>query len=364
MTRVLLALFTLLAALPLAFASAATPTQTAVLRGADFIRTTQQADGGFGGFGPGQTMDAIYALRAAGIQPETVTRDGKSPADYLRANAASLDTPAAAAKGVLGAVAMRMDPRAVGGVDLVGRIRAGFNEGTGRYAEDDFSHAVAIFGLACTGNSVPGTALFALRGTQLDDGSWGFGGFGDPDTTAIAIEALGAAGVGPADSDVREALAYLQTTQAADGGWGFDPAASNASSTAYVVQALIAAGEDPASATYLKAGGNPISFLLSQQQADGSFIGYDPAYSTNQVVPALAGRTFCNAVTTPPASAPPAAPPPPTASPKASPTPLPPSTGSGRQDVGGGPRGEGALLALVAGAFLFAASAAAWRRTR
>ncbi len=364
MTRVFLALLTLLTALPFAFASAATPTQAAVLRGVDFIRTTQQADGGFGGFGPGQTMDAVYALRAAGVQPETVTRDGKSPADYLRANAASLDTPAAAAKGVLGAVAMGMDPRAVGGVDLVGRIRAGFNEGSGRYAEDDFSHSVAIFGLACTGNSVPGTAIFALRAAQLADGSWGFGGFGDPDTTAIAVEALAATGIGPADGDVRGALAYLRSTQAADGGWGFDPGASNASSTAYVVQALIAAGEEPASGTYQKAGGNPISFLLSQQQQDGSFMGYDPAYSTNQTVPALAGRTFCNAVTTTAAPAPPAATPTPTASPKASPTPLPPSTGNGQQDGGGGPGGEAALLALVLGALVFGATAAGGRRTQ
>ncbi|MBI5947835.1 MAG: hypothetical protein HY875_06845 [Chloroflexi bacterium] len=362
MTRVFLALIALCVALPAALVSAATPAQTAIVRGVDFIRTTQQADGGFGGFGPGQTMDAVYALRAAGIQPETVTRDGKSPADYLRANAASLDTPAAAAKGVLGAVAMGMDPRAVAGVDLVGRIRAGFTESTGRYADDDFSHAVAIFGLACTGNSVPGTALFALRAAQLDDGSWGFGGFGDPDTTAIAVEALVAAGVGPADSDVRQAIASLRATQAADGGWGFDPAASNASSTAYVIQSLIAAGEDAASATYQKPGGNPISFLLGQQQADGSFIGYDPAYSTNQALPALAGRTFCHAVTTPAAPAPPAATATPAPSPKASPTPRPPSTGSGQQDATSGSGGEAVLPAAVLGALVLRAFAASRKR--
>ena len=364
MTRVFLAMLTLLVALPVAFASAATPAQTAVHRGIDFIRTTQQADGGFGGFGPGQTMDAIYALRAAGIQPETVTRNGKSPADYLRANAASLDTPAAAAKGVLGAVALGIDPRAVGGIDLVGRIRAGFNEASGRYATDDFSHAVAIFGLACTGNSVPGTAIFALRAAQLEDGSWGFDGFGDPDTTAISIEALAAAGVGPADRDIGRALAYLRSTQAADGGWGFDPAASNASSTAYVVQALIAVGEEPASGIYQKAGGNPISFLLGQQQADGSFAGYDAAYSTNQVVPALAGRTFCNAATTTAAPAPPEATPTPLAAPAASPTPLPPSTGSGQQGTGGGFPGASALLTVVIGALAFGPVAAGWRRGR
>ena len=55
---VLLAALAALLALP-ALASAALPESDAVMSGVEFIRTTQQDDGGFGGFGPGQSMDAI-----------------------------------------------------------------------------------------------------------------------------------------------------------------------------------------------------------------------------------------------------------------------------------------------------------------
>jgi hypothetical protein len=142
-------------------------------------------------------------------------------------------------------------------------------------------------------------ALAALRDERTADGGWGFGGFSDPDTTALGIQALLAGGALTSDSAVQGAIALLRSNQGADGGWGFDPAGpSNTSSTAFAVQALIAAGEDIGGATYSRAGATPLGFLLSQQGVDGSFAGFDPAYATNQVVPALAGRTFCNAATT------------------------------------------------------------------
>ena len=46
---------------------------------------------------------------------------------------------------------------------------------------------------------------------------------------------------------------------------------------------------------YIRPGTSPVAFLLSQQNADGSFVGFDAIFATNQAVPALAGRTFCNA---------------------------------------------------------------------
>ncbi|MGI8925558.1 MAG: prenyltransferase/squalene oxidase repeat-containing protein [Tepidiformaceae bacterium] len=330
MHRLLILFAALALAIPLA-ASAALPDRPAALRGVDFIRTTQQPGGGFGS--PGQSMDAIYAIRSAGIDPNTVIREGESPADYLLANAAAATSPAAAAKAALGAKALGLDPQSVGGSNLIARISAGLSGATGRYADDDFSNAIAILGLACTGNSVPASAVLALRTSQISDGGWGFGGASDPDTTAIALQALLATGVPASDADAVAAVAYLRATQSADAGWGFDPQESNVNSTAYVLQALIAASQDPESAAYTKAGATPVSFLLSQQQADGSFRGFDAAFATNQTVPALAGRTFCNAPQTlivavaTPTPTPSASP-----SPAATTTtvPAPPSTGSGQ----------------------------------
>ena len=317
-------------ALPLVGALAGLPEAPAVARGATFIRGTQQADGGFGGFGDGQTMDAIFAIRSANIDPAGVTKDGKSPVDFLKAKAAGQTKPAAAAKAALAARAAGLNPRSVGGTDLIAAILAGYTASNGQFAADDFSQAITIVGLACTGNGVPNGAVLALRKTQIADGGWGFGGASDADTTAIALQALLAAGAPRNDAAVVKAVAYFVATQAKDGGWGFDPAESNASSTGFALQSLIAAGQDIDGPTFKKAGGTPVSYLLGQQQADGSFKGFDPAFAANQVVPALAGRTFCNAIDTPIR---PDAPAPPPAAPAARPVaPQPPNTGSGAED--------------------------------
>lgn len=96
----------------------------------------------------------------------------------------------------------------------------------------------------------------------------------------------------------------------------------------------------------------PIAYLLGQQNADGSFKGFDPAYATNQVLPALAGRTFCDAPAAPVTRVAPAATPSPAPAGTATPAPLPPATGN---SMGGSTSGPGmpialGLLALLAGA--------------
>lgn len=288
-----------LAALPALAATAQQPLDAALVNGSEYIFDQQQPDGGYGSSGLGQDTDAVFAVRAAGYDPAKDARAGKSAVDYLKAHAAEADKPAAAAKAALAAKAAGLDPKNTGGTNFVAVITGGLDAGTKRYASDDFSDSLAILGLACTGNAVPGDALSALKATQLADGGWGFAGASDADTTAIALQALLAAGAPKSDAAATKAVAYLKASQAGDGGWGFDPTASNTSSTAFAVQALLAAGENPQSAAYTKAGVTPIAFLLSQQAQDGSFAGFDPLFATNQVLPALAGRTFCNAAETP-----------------------------------------------------------------
>jgi hypothetical protein len=296
--RLFLPLVAALVALPILAASAASlPQRPAAIRGAEFIRATQQSDGGFGGFGPGQSMDAIYAIRAAGFDPNTFVNSGNSPADYLVGIAGEATSAGSAAKGALAALALGLDPRDVGGVDFVAVVEAALNTETGAYAEDVFTHALVVISLNQVGAPASSLAIRHLREAQLPDGGWGFGDSSDADTTALAIQALATAGKTIADPDVAEGIAYLKTTQGQDGGWGFDPAESNTSSTAFAVQALLAAGEDPAA--YEVNGVDPIDYLLASQQSDGSFPGFDPAFATNQVVPALAGRTFASAVDTP-----------------------------------------------------------------
>ena len=367
MKRYLLLFAAAVAALPILAASAAIPETKAVSNGAAFLLTVQDAKGGYGASSAGQAFDSIYAVRSAGLDPnKDVLPGGKSPADYVKAQAAAQVKPASAAKAALAAKALGLDPKAVNGTNLIAAVTAGLDAATGKYASDDFSQSIAMLGLACTGNTVPASAVTALKGTQLKDGGWGFGGFSDADTTAIAIQALIAAGTPKTDASVTKAITLLKSTIAPDGGWGFDPTASNASSTAYAIQALIAAGEDVNIPQYIRPGPSPVSFLLSQQKADGSFIGYDAVYATNQALPALAGRTFCNAPETPITQARPVPTPTPAktvtpapATPVATSAPQPPSTGNGTVAE------EGALnraLVLLAGVSLLGGAALVARK--
>ena len=343
MRRLLLLSMSALAALPLLAASAALPETNAVLAGAAYIKSTQTPAGVYGSDSPGQMMDAVLAVRAAGYDPAKDLVGGNGPLQFLNATAAKATTPAAAGKAALGAKALGLDPKSVNGTNLISTISSGYNADTGAYAGDDFSQSIAMLGLACTGNTVGTKAADALKATAVDDGGWGFGGAADPDTTAIAIQALLAAGVSKSDPVVLKALEYLKTSQGNDGGWGFDPNESNTSSTAFVVQALLALGENPESAGYTKAGVTPVAYLVAQQNADGSFKGFDPGFATNQVLPALAGRTYCNAAETPitrvrpavtPTATPTTPPPAPTTAAPAATTaaPRPPSTGNSAKE--------------------------------
>lgn len=331
-------------ALPVVFASAALPERAAADRAAAYILATQQPDGGFGGFGAGQTVDAVLALRSAGIDPATVTApSGLTPADYLDSVAASAPDAATFSKFALGALALGLDPTDLGGVDLVAEAQAGIDPATGRYAPgNNFAEAVAILGLECTGNDGDPGAVAALAAAQEDGGGWGFG----PDNAAIVIQALVAAGMPVDEPAIVAGIAYLRTAQLDDGGWGFSPEASDASTTASVIQGLIAAGEDVESATYQKPGGAPVPYLVAQQQPDGSFPGFDPAFAANLAVPALMGYSFCESAVAPAEPLGPATSPSPSPSPTVA-APLPPNAGAGLM-AGDGSTATAFLIAAFA----------------
>ncbi len=70
---------------------AATPQHDAATQALDYIRTLQNADGGFPANGSdssaGGTLDAMLAFTAAGVDPGGVRKDGRSPLDYLATQA-------------------------------------------------------------------------------------------------------------------------------------------------------------------------------------------------------------------------------------------------------------------------------------
>ena len=135
------------------------------------------------------------------------------------------------------------------------------------------------------------TVRFVLREQAREGGwSWSIGAGPDSNDTAAAVQALRAAGIGPAAKPIRRALTYLRSLQNADGGFELTAGrGSDTQSTSWAVQAFLAAGRKPGSAAY--------AYLERMRRADGSFrysarYAVTPVWVTAQALAALAGRPF------------------------------------------------------------------------
>jgi LPXTG-motif cell wall-anchored protein len=270
-----------------------------------YIRTQQQPDGTFKGFGAGSTADAIYALVAAGAKPGEVKNGQASALDglaKLAPEAAKPDQTGLAAKFAIAALLAGQNPRSVGGNDLVAAVEKGFNQGTGQYGKDVTSHALALIALRGAGATVQPAAVQALEKLQLPDGGWSFDGApatgSDTNTTSVAVQALVA--TGGSDQARQKALSYLKAQQNADGGFPFSQTsqygnASDANSTALAVEAIVASGDSLNN--WAKGGKTPLDRLLAFQNPSGAFRFQDTppddnAGATYQAVPAVKATTF------------------------------------------------------------------------
>lgn len=271
-----------------------------VVQALAWLRTAQLADGGFSsGFSAGSdlgaTADAVIAIAAAGESPGSWRTAQASPLDLLAARAAEASGAGLAAKVALALVAAGEDPSTFGGVDLTAVIEAGFDPSTGYYGSGPYDSALAILALTQAGKEVPGEAIQGLVAARQTDGSFAFDGSmtpgsGDSNTTALAAQALLIAGAG---ERAAPSFAYFRERQNSDGGWTYQKPSSfgeatDANSTALVVQALLAGGQD------LQAWGDPISALLALQQPSGALAFNadtpgDNALATIQAIPAMAG---------------------------------------------------------------------------
>jgi hypothetical protein len=307
--RVLLVAVLLVAAIaPAGIAGAAGPYRDAALGALAWVATQQLPDGSFPGFGAGSTADAVFAICAVGGDPNGFLRDGHSPISFLGAHASEIAKNAGSAgKTILAAVCAGKDPRAFGGVDLIAALEQAYDPATGRYGSDLAGHAFALLALASVGRPIPEAAIVWLRQAQTPEGGWSWSGDASPgsadtNSTALAIQALVEAGVPSGDASIQRALAYLHTQQNDDGGfpyqkpspWGTD---TDANSTAYVVQALVAAGEDPEGPAWTRQGKTPLSALLSLQLPSGALqwqaaVPGENALATYQAIVALMLRPF------------------------------------------------------------------------
>ncbi len=286
------------------------PQMTAAVRALDWLHTQQQTDGGYGSIGT--TVETLLSIGANGYTAAE-WRDpisNTSIATYLAANGASfVTTPAAAGKMAVAVVGTHA-PYPTGALTPMGF----FSPTIGAFdAESAANNAWAILGTVALGQQPPASAVGYLKGMQQSSGGWEWSaGWGtDTNSTALALQALVAAGEPLTATEIISGLAFLQTAQNTDGGFTYDPVSpwgtdSDTNSTAYVLQALQATNQPaPVVGTgnfgsFVISGTTPISYLLSIQLSNGAFEwqpGFgENALATQQAVPALLGQAFPLAV--------------------------------------------------------------------
>jgi energy-coupling factor transport system substrate-specific component len=292
---------------------AAAPNTPAVARAASLAPETsyllfaQNADGGFGP-ARGQASSELYSawaamgLAAAGRDPASVRRGGRSVLDSLRGQAGTLHGLGDAERTILAARACGASAYSFAGRDLVAEV-LGARGGDGSFAHQVNLTAFAILALRAVGHSPAFPAIRKAVGwierQQNYDGGFSFGVHGSPsdvDDTGAALQALAAGGARDRRA-LAAAAGYLIRSQNPDGGlpqqYGGQ---SNAQSTAWAAQGLIAAGYNPA-AIRRRGSRSPLGYLESLVGLEGA-VRYSrtsaqtPVWVTAQALIALAGRTF------------------------------------------------------------------------
>ena len=202
----------------------------------------------------GLTADAVLAFDAAGVAQDfaaaaTAWLAGDEVLAGYVGDGATESYPGALAKLAIVAMAQGGDPAEFGGVDLIERLRARQDPVTGRFS--DLSQ---------------------------------FGDFTNGITQSLAIIALVRAG---APADLSKPVEFLLASRCQDGGFPlqFDTqdCASDVDTTAFVVQALLAAGRD---------AGAPLDFLAGVQDAGGGFGGSGPTSAVNANSTGLAAQAL------------------------------------------------------------------------
>jgi len=265
-------------------------------------------DGGFAEPGRSAGADAttawcVMAFRAAGVDPGSVRVNGNSPLDFLATQSGSWHSVTDYERTLMAVAAGSGNPSSFGGVDLVAKVQS-YQRAGGNIGDAINSNAFGILAYRAAGLAIPPGAVDWHKSRQNGDGGWGNspGAASNPDMTAASIMALRAAGVSPEDASIQNALAHLHSIQNADGGFSFQPGSSDVSATAWCVQAIVAAGQDPAGAGWSKGGNTPHGFVASMQASDGRFYwmqGADknPVWTTAYAVCALAGKPYPVGVT-------------------------------------------------------------------
>jgi prenyltransferase beta subunit len=276
-----------------------------VSRQVSYLISAQSTNGSFAG-APGQSGSELYTawtamgLAAAGRNPQDVRRNGHSVLEALGEEASTLQGTGDVERTILALHACGASSYSLGGRNLLGELLSGRSH-DGSFGDQVNLTTFAIFALRAAGHtahySVITSAARWIEHQQDSDGGFGFatrGSDSDVDDTAAALQGL-------IDAEARDTrllgrvLAFLVRAQNPDGGYPQQPGGeSNAQSTAWAVQGLIAAGRDP-NGVHRDGSRSPIGYLESLIAPNGS-VRYSrtstqsPVWVTAQALTALEGK--------------------------------------------------------------------------
>jgi energy-coupling factor transport system substrate-specific component len=268
---------------------------------AGYLLAAQNPDGGFGA-GPGTSSSQLFSgwaalgLAAAGVNPQDVMRGGHSLLDYIRAGVASASDPGSVERTILVVHAAGLSPESFGGRNLLSALEGSVRR-DGSVSDQVNLTAFAVLALRAAGVVPTRTTLGWLVRQQDSDGGFNFatrGGASDVDDTGAALEALAGVGGHAAARARARAVRFLREQQDSDGGFPSQAGAgSNAQSTAFGVQGLLAAGVDPGSLR--RRGSSPLDYLRRLVAGDGhvrysSTADQTPTWVTAEALLALGGK--------------------------------------------------------------------------
>ena len=281
-------------------APASTRAMTTPRTPAQYLLGAQNLDGGFGP-APGQPSTQLYAgwaalgLAASGLDPADISRSGgQSLLAYVSAGVRSLSDPGSLERTILVARAAGAPATNFGGRDLI----AALDRDIGRDGSvSDQVNLTSFAVLALRSAATPPAARTLRWLTRQQDGDGGFnfataGGASDVDDTGAVLEAL--AGDSGARAAIARAMRFVRHQQNPDGGFPSQPGAdSNAQSTAFAVQGLIAVGVSLDSLRF----GSPNRYLSALRSADGHIrysrqLDQSPVWVTGEALMALSDKAL------------------------------------------------------------------------
>ncbi|HUE27932.1 MAG TPA: prenyltransferase/squalene oxidase repeat-containing protein, partial [Solirubrobacteraceae bacterium] len=206
-----------------------------------YLLSAQNADGGYGP-APRQGSDGLYSgwaalgLAAEGVNPQTVTRDGHSLAGYIEAGGGGGSDPGSLERTILALRASGLPA-----TTEVARLKRDIGV-NGSVSSQTNLTSFAVLALRAAAVPLPADTLGWLTRQQDPDGGFNYataGGVSDVDDTGAALEALGA----PRGRVTARAVRFIESQQNRDGGFPSQAGSdSNAQSTAWAVQGLLAVG--------------------------------------------------------------------------------------------------------------------------